>query len=1441
MKNNISKWLACLLLAFLIIAQVSGQNIPKNSLKPAATPVATPGAYSITTTNYIRTWEPNMPSSDTAVIKSPSRTASEVRVTTDYVDGLGRPIQTVVKGISPTGKDLVTAFIYDLYGRQQFNYLPYTPKAGNTSDGKFKTDPFNAQKAFYQDTLINPAAAGENVYYNQIEYEFSPLNRVLKGYAEGNAWAKEGGNRPITSQQLVNMVADSVRQFMLAAGTLIPTSTGFYPAGQLYKTITTNEKGIKTIEFKNKEGQMVLTKKQLSNAPGTGHMGWICTYHVYGLDNNLAFVLTPKAVDIIKGSWTISTAIAHELCFIYRYDKRKRLIISKEPGADSTENVYDLRDRLVITRSGVLKGRGMAIVNYYDSLNRIAQKALFYTASSRIDMQAALDTAVNADPKNGIPFLTSGQLLPQEYTYYDNYNYTGKHNYSATDVSNSRSGSNPYPEGLPSTPSTLIKGRMTGKRLYVPAGEGFWLTNTYYYNDKGRLTQFIAENYSTGKDIMNHTYDFSGKILSIFERHTNPKSTLTPQSTLATMYHYNAAGNIDSVKKVLNENTAFQKTIALSAYNELGTLSSKRLEPNGGTELERLNLDYNIRGWIRGLNKSYVNTSGSTSNWFGQEICYDLGFDSSYYSGAISGVKWKGRSDGIARAYGYQYDPANRLVGAYFTQQNEGSSAWAQNLVDYSMSGLTYDINGNLLTIKQRGMNGITPVTIDSLKYGLLSNSNKLDFVTDKVNNLSSKLGDFKEITNNESTDYLYNPNGDVCKDLNKDIDSIYYDHNNLPAYIRVKNRGDIYFVYAGDGRKVAKVVIDTSQNVRILTTDYSGAFVYMQDTLRYINHEEGRIRAIYKTGRPIEYAFDYFIKDYLGNIRSVITSKKDTSVYAATMETAAAGVEETLFANISTTRTAKPTGYPIDNTTNPNNYVAKLNASSGQKIGPSLVLRVMAGTVVQFGSKAYYTSSSANTSGSTAASMTTAILQAFGTVGVIDGVHAGGGPGSPIVTSFNSGTYTDLLQQDPNQNQSAQPKAYLSYVAFDDMFNMIDENSGVKQVQGSANSLLTLSGQVTIKKTGFFYIYTSNESATDVYFDNIIVNHLDGPLLEENHYYPYGLSMAGISSRSLKGVGYPENKLKFSGKEYQDKEFSDGWNLELYDFGARMYDPQIGRWHVPDPLSSKFPSVSSYVYALNDPAFYVDPDGMDVVPIEGGSQYTGDDIKDILTQINNGKAAQVVQKAGNGPGPKGKGQSKQAFAPALLPFLSAGEVLTGGAVAGGLFKAPTSDDWLAALNDLKYSLGRLEYIPNGGRIGYLIDQLQEYYGSLSRPRSVPYADPVLAQKMYDELTGLLKKVLNKKGFVYKLVATKDGDYNVYAFGSNIPVDKVPLKKGEIWKYGESTSEDRYDDAYLRKEGVRLQKLANGTQVQIKAMEKFLLYGYYFQHGVLPPGNKIFR
>ncbi|RXP52376.1 hypothetical protein EC396_11295 [Lutibacter sp. HS1-25] len=112
-----------------------------------------------------------------------------------------------------------------------------------------------------------------------------------------------------------------------------------------------------------------------------------------------------------------------------------------------------------------------------------------------------------------------------------------------------------------------------------------------------------------------------------------------------------------------------------------------------------------------------------------------------------------------------------------------------------------------------------------------------------------------------------------------------------------------------------------------------------------------------------------------------------------------------------------------------------------------------------------------------------------------------------------------------------------------------------------------------------------------DIYVVNLQISTGELKIVEENNYYPFGLKHKGYNN-VINGTAHP---YKFGGKEYNEE-----LGLDLYDYGARMYDPSIGRWHVTDNLSELYFSNSTYVYALNTPIQATDPDGNIVIFING-------------------------------------------------------------------------------------------------------------------------------------------------------------------------------------------------------------------------------------------------
>ena len=114
-------------------------------------------------------------------------------------------------------------------------------------------------------------------------------------------------------------------------------------------------------------------------------------------------------------------------------------------------------------------------------------------------------------------------------------------------------------------------------------------------------------------------------------------------------------------------------------------------------------------------------------------------------------------------------------------------------------------------------------------------------------------------------------------------------------------------------------------------------------------------------------------------------------------------------------------------------------------------------------------------------------------------------------------------------------------------------------------------------------HLGSTRADITDLDDDNVL--DIPTEVAQKIDYYPFGMELSENQGNT--------NKYRYNGKEFQEDEIS-GVSLEWYDYGARFYDPTIGRWHVSDPMSEKYINWSPYSYCFNNPIIFIDPDGMD-------------------------------------------------------------------------------------------------------------------------------------------------------------------------------------------------------------------------------------------------------
>ncbi len=1275
-----------LFLCFLFNHQQSGAQRPS------------PLPYNTNSTiNFVRTWDVVAPIQDEADLVT--RPVKDVKQITSYLDGLGRGIQTINKqGSLITGgtpKDVVSIQEYDLHGREAYVNIPFVSNTLNNlsdNDGKFKFNPYEQQQAFATNQY---GGQGESFFYSKTIFESSPLNRGVETYASGNSWVGSEGNtdptqrRNVTVRYSYNTPIDDIK----IIGAVDNTTSGVlgsviingnYEAGSLIKKITTDEKKNQIIEFKDKEGNIILKKVQQSGAiddgSGTGYSGWFCTFYIYDDFNRLRAVIQPEGVKkLTETGWAITSNILEEQCFLYLYDLRGRMINKKVPGAGEVRMIYDAMDRLVMMQHANMRQSTQKwLVTKYDYLNRPVETGLWINNGNSFQSHLTLGAAATSE----YPITSTGYEL-LTLSAFDNYsnvsatlNSVYQNTWDAGNLLPSSQTEWPYPQANSATGN--IKGLPAWSKMKVLGTANTYLETITIYDDKARPIQVKSTNSEAGVDLATTQYTWAGQPLVTISKQQVTQGA-QQEIVAVSVFAYDDLGRVLSVRKKLKGNFG-QVQVQLedptaepdghllfqNVYDAVGQIKKKIL---GANNLENLNYEYNIRGWLLSMNKEFI--KNLANNYFGFHLGYDkpenqLLSQSAYanpqYSGNISGTIWKSKGDQENRKYDFYYDPSNRLLRADFKQHTNGNFNQDAG-INYNLKmgddgvdfGTAYDANGNILRMQQWGLKIAVSTQLDDLKYTYIQGSNKLKSVTDFSNNAQTKLGDFRTAVThpqhgekqallpNSSTpsynaiiDYDYDANGSVITDNNKNISGIIYNHLNLPALINIPGKGTIQYTYTAIGSKLKKQVTETNDSIAYnginyntditTTTHYVGGAIYESKaysnaalsslnttlSLLFLAHEEGRIR--YKpaipNGRPAQFVCDFMIKDHLGNVRMLLTEDVQVDKYpVASLEPAKIATEKNYY-NIADAQVVEKNTVPgLPDYSNDNGLgnnppdaafeianstrLYKLNGSTAPT-GLGITLKVMAGDKLDVLGKSYYFLNGPvnNNNNLPLTSILTGLL------GGATGASATGTKGAVTVADINNPANTALLntmlsQQQAQDTNNSKPRAFINIVLFDEQFkaigfrlSMVGDNLTLKNHFDDLQN-------IAVEKNGFVYIYCSNESNTDVFFDNLQVLHTRSPILEETHYYPFGLVMAGISSKAAGGL---DNNYKYNGKELQKQEFADGSGLEWMDYGARMYDGQVGRWGVVDQLAQKYKSATPYCISLNSPIVVKDVDGRDII-----------------------------------------------------------------------------------------------------------------------------------------------------------------------------------------------------------------------------------------------------
>ena len=267
------------------------------------------------------------------------------------------------------------------------------------------------------------------------------------------------------------------------------------------------------------------------------------------------------------------------------------------------------------------------------------------------------------------------------------------------------------------------------------------------------------------------------------------------------------------------------------------------------------------------------------------------------------------------------------------------------------------------------------------------------------------------------------------------------------------------------------------------------------------------------------------------------------------------------------------------------------------------------------------------------------------------------------------------------------------------------------------------LVSDLEIKEDGNLKVYIDNSSSDKVFFDEFVIERTEATravVVQENHYYPFGMNMKGIEELDLKSLN-SEDEHRF---QYNGKEKEESFGLNWTDYGWRNMDTQLGRFTKIDRFSEKYYSLSSYNYVGNNPISRIDING-DSISI------SGDEAKEFFKQLKASTGLRLKMDT-NGK-VTAKGKAKTDADKMLLESINSENIIVGinatssnftdmGFFVGGAFKgSKVNEDGKVIASQIvnpKMTKKIDEFYEAGEGVSVLHEVLEAYIGAKDSPNT---------------------------------------------------------------------------------------------------------------------------